>query len=101
MTAPPRAQRISPSLETFFSSAREEGRAVLANISSSGALLERTRLRPRVGTQVRVTMFLLNQAEPLNLVGRVVRHTESGFAVQFAPPYPDIYEVAEDSGQPD
>ncbi len=101
MTVPSRAQRIRRGLETYFSSAREDGRAVLANISSSGALLERTRLRPTVDTPVRVTIFVPNQAEPLTLVGRVVRHTEAGFALEFERPDPDIYEVVTASGQPD
>ncbi len=93
-----RAPRIKTDIQAFFSSGRDEGPAVLADFSSVGALLEETPARPRVGTRVRVTIFLATQAEPLQVAGNVVRHTEAGFAMEFDSPAPHLYSlVVEDN----
>ena len=91
-----RAPRLKTDLETFFSSAREEGPAVLTDVSSGGARLEGTAVRPRFETRIRVSVFLPNQSTPMDLVGRVVRHTEKGFAVEFDQPQPEICRLIED-----
>ncbi len=87
------APRVQAELESYFSSAREEGRAILANFSSSGALLAQTASRPRVGARVRLSVFLQDHAVPLHVVGHIARCTEDGFAIVYENPYPEIYDL--------
>lgn len=87
------APRIRTELETYFSSANEEGRAILADVSASGALLAQTALRPRVGTRVRLTVFLSNSTIPMHVVGHIVRCTEDGFAIVYENPHPEFYDL--------
>jgi hypothetical protein len=54
---------------------------VLADISYSGAHLEETSLRPPVGTEVRLYVFV-QPVSPFELVGQVARHTATGFAIE-------------------
>ncbi len=94
-----RGPRIKTDLATYFSAAREEGSAVLADISSVGALLERAESQPSVGARVRLGLFLPNSSKRLQVVGQVVRHTENGFAIEYESPNPHLYHVvAEDVG---
>ena len=96
MAEPPdtrRAPRIKVGLEVYYSSTREEGPAVLADVSSVGALLEQTQVRPRVGAKVGMTVFLPNGNERLQVDGQVIRHTEAGFAIEFERPSPHVYEL--------
>ena len=65
-------------------SGTERGSGTLADISLSGALLEKTSVRPRLGAPVEIRFRLPNADEPFALVGTVVRHSASGFAIQFA-----------------
>ncbi len=89
------APRIRTELETYFSSANEEGRAILADVSSSGALLAQTALRPRVGMRVRLTVFLPNSTIPMHVVGHIVRSTPDGFAIVYEKPHPEIYDLVQ------
>ena len=54
----------------------------LVDISYSGALLDKTTQRPEIGTPLRL-YITFPPAKSFELVGRVVRHTESGFAVEY------------------
>ena len=77
--------RIQTSFETLYSTGGEEGVGVLADISYSGALLDKASLQPPIGTPIRLYIFL-PPAEPFELVGRVVRHSQLGFAVAYDEP---------------
>ena len=77
-----RHHRIPTKFELLYSSGRREGAGVLANISYSGARIEETQLQPPIGDQLRFYVFLQPVA-PLELVGVVVRHTETGFAIEY------------------
>ncbi len=63
--------------------------AELINVSLSGALLDSVALqvvpsiRPRRGTILNVEVQLPGSSESIELVGSVVRHTETGVAIQF------------------
>jgi hypothetical protein len=81
-----RGTRIKTAFKSIYSAAREEGSATLAEISYSGARLQNTGLRPAPDTRVSVYVWLPNQSEPFELVGRVVRHTEDGFAIEYEDP---------------
>ena len=62
----------------------EKGSATMVNVSLSGALLEYASIRPRRGAPVEVSFRRKDRDEPVRLVGTVVRHTGSGFAITFA-----------------
>ncbi len=51
----------------------------LVNISSFGAELEATANRPAKGTLVKIQL----DSPAVELKGKVVRHTDEGFAIQF------------------
>ncbi len=83
-----RADRVSTALNAHYSSDPEEGIGVLANISYSGALIEGSSVQPSVGSMVRIYVFTetidpIAPASPYELVGRVVRHSSTGFAIEY------------------
>ena len=84
-------QRHSRRIKTWFltlhSSGRDEGEGCITDISDSGALVEEVTSQPSIGKRVRLLVRLPDQAE-VELVGQVVRHTESGFGVEFEKHYP-------------
>ena len=89
--------RFATYLQTFVASGREEGPAVLADVSAVGALLAQTELRPELGAPVRLSVILRSE-QILHAMGKVVRQTEQGFAIQFDTPKPDLYNaVIEDA----
>jgi len=83
-----RGNRVSTALNAHYSSGPEDGIGVLANVSYSGALIEGSSVQPTVGSRVRIYVFTepvdpLAPASPYELVGRVVRHSSSGFAIEY------------------
>ncbi len=84
-------RRDSRRVKTWFlalhSSGRDEGDGFLTDVSNSGALVEEATSQPSIGNRVRLLVRLPDQAE-FELVGQVVRHTESGFGVEFEKNYP-------------
>ena len=78
-----RAPRMNIGVDLLCSSGRVEGRAVLVNLSASGALLERATLHPEVGNSVSILFPETSKKEPRFLPTVVVRHTSNGFAVKF------------------
>jgi hypothetical protein len=89
-----RTSRVRTRFETPYSAARENGTGILANISCSGALLTETSLQPRIGSQVRVYVLL---SEPFGVVGKVVRHLEDGFAIEYAAVSPKLSRLIDDA----
>ena len=84
-----RAERVWTRLEAYYSYDRVEGAGVVANISYSGALIEQTPKQPEVNTPIILYICLypptaFTAQSPFELVGRVVRHSPSGFAVEYA-----------------
>ncbi len=83
-----RAPRYVTALNAHYNAGPEEGIGVLANVSRSGALIEGSSVQPTVGSRVRVYVFPetvdpIAPASPYELVGRVVRHSPSGFAIEY------------------
>lgn len=83
-----RGERIRTALNAHYSSGAADGIGVLANVSYSGALIEGSSVQPAVGSRVRVYVFVepvdpIAPASPYELVGRVVRHSASGFAIEY------------------
>ena len=61
---------------------------MLVDISHSGALIADTSMRPKIGTPIILQVFFkppgsLKAATPFKLVGHVVRHTATGFAIEY------------------
>ena len=89
-----RDPRFHARFDAFCSAGREEGSGILADISRSGARLEETSLQPEVGSKVRLYLFV-RPVNPVELVGEVVRHTDSGFAIAIIE-CGDIQELIDD-----
>ena len=88
MTNTQRDNRIPIRLAAFFPFGRMEVTGVLANISYTGALIEDTSARPETGTPVVLYVDLkppgaFGAAAPFKLAGHVVRHTPTGFAIEY------------------
>jgi hypothetical protein len=97
-----RSIRFPTTLNAHYSSGPEEGIGVLSNISYSGALIEDTSVQPAVGTRVRVYVFVepedpIAPASPYELVGRVIRHSSSGFAIEYEDPDPEVRELVDEA----
>ena len=95
-----RADRVSTALNAHYSSGPKDGIGVLANISYSGALIEGTSVQPAVGSKVRVYVFTepvdpIAPASPYELVGRVVRHSSSGFAIEYEDADPEVCQLVD------
>lgn len=91
-----RDHRIKTHFETLYTAGRREGVGVLADISYSGALLEGTSMRPPIGSTVRFFVFL-QPVSPFELIGRVVRHHEDGFAIEYKDLDPEIHHLVDDA----
>ena len=99
-----RANRFSIPLQVYCSFERVEGVASLVDISYTGALLEDTEMRPKIGTRVSLYMHLSaprasEAATPSELAGVAVRHSSDGFAVEFeSSDDPYLRRVVDDAG---
>ena len=87
-TKPPRDDRFPLPLKVHCSFEQLEGFATLTDISYTGALLGNTGLRPKLGTLVKLCLYLKpprasETSKPSELVGVVIRHSSDGFAVVF------------------
>jgi hypothetical protein len=90
-----RGTRIKTRFRSLYSTDDQEGSAVLAEISYSGARLEDVEFGPSLGARVCVYVWLPRQAEPFELVGKVVRQTEDGFAIEYEKPGQDICHMVD------
>jgi len=77
-----RSPRFRARFDVLLSTGRQEGAGLLSEISYSGARLDETSFRPEPGTRVALYVFVQPVA-PFELRGVVVRHTETGFAVDY------------------
>ncbi len=92
-----RALRIQTHFETLYSTGGEDGMGILADISYSGARLEKTTQKPKVGTPLRLYVTLA-PTQTFELVGRVARHLENGFAIEYDfPPDPSVRRFVDDA----
>src|SRR5215469_973416 len=86
--------RVLARLEASYSSGREDGSGILANISYSGAFLTQTSSQPRIGSHVRVHVV---RSKPFEVAGKVVRHVKGGFAIEFADVSPELRHLIDDA----
>ena len=97
-----RGVRVPTALNAHYSSDPEDGIGVLANISYSGALVEDSSVRPTMGSRVRIYVFTepvdpIAPASPYELVGRVVRHSRSGFAIEYEDADPEVRQLVDEA----
>jgi hypothetical protein len=97
-----RGDRIPTALNAHYSSGPEDGIGVLANISYSGALIEGPSAQPSLGSLVRIYVFTepvdpIAPASPCELVGRVVRHSSSGFAIEYEEADPEVRQLVDEA----
>ena len=78
----PRQNRIKTTFDALYSLGKREGAGVLVDLSYTGARFDHPSIVPPLGTEVRVYVFVMPVA-PFELCGRVVRHTEGGFAIEY------------------
>ena len=86
------ARRIKTWFEALHSSGRNEGDGFIIDLSDSGALVEEVTFQPSIRSRVRLLVRLPDRTE-LELVGQVVRCTESGFGVEFEKHYPILRQL--------
>ncbi len=98
-----RDNRFPLPLEVHYSFGRAEGVGVLAHISYSGALIEDTGMCPKIGTPVVLYVYLkppsaFEAATPFELSGHVVRHSSTGFAIEYEDIVdPDVRRMVDDA----
>jgi hypothetical protein len=98
-----RGYRVSIRLEVYFSEDLYEVVGVLTNISYSGALIEDTSMQPEVGTPCVLYLYLkppgaFKAVSPFRLTGHVVRHTSTGFAIEYEDTFdPDVRRMVDDA----
>ena len=89
-----RSQRFKTRFDTLVSAEAIEGAGVLAEISQCGAYIEDATTRPEIGSRVTLYIFIQPVA-PFELVGRVARHTDAGFAIDYDLFDPEIRRLVE------
>ena len=82
-------------LFVLTASGAERGEGTLIDISLSGALIESSTLRPRLGAPVRVAIATADESGAAEIVGTVNRHVAGGFAIQFAKATPMVRRLVE------
>jgi uncharacterized protein (TIGR02266 family) len=98
-----RDDRISIRLEAHCSVGHFEVVGVLTNISYSGALIEDTSMQPEIGTPIVLYVYLeppnaFEAVSPFELTGHVVRHSPTGFAIEYKGNLdPDVRQMVDDA----
>ena len=90
-----RTPRFKTRFDVLLSTGREEGAGSLCEISYSGARLVGSSLRPHVGQQIHLYIFIQPVA-PFEISGHVARVAESGFAVDYDLFDPEIRRLVDD-----
>ena len=98
-----RDSRFAIRLEAHYLFGRVVEVGMLANISYSGALIEDITMRPEIGTPITLQVYLeppstFTAATPFELDGHVVRHSFSGFAIEYKDNLdPDVRRLVDDA----
>ena len=98
-----RDNRISIRLVAHYDIGRMGGVGMLANISYSGALIEDANMEPVIGTPIVLYLYLQPTSDfeattPFKLAGNVVRHSSTGFAIEYDDNLdPDVRRMVDDA----
>jgi hypothetical protein len=95
VTGKRRGTRIKTRFKSLYATEDQEGSAILAEISYSGARLEGIEFQPSPGARICVYVWLPRHAEPFELVGKIVRQTDDGFAIEYEKPGQDICHMVD------
>ncbi len=76
--------RTQVEVPVSFTSGDEKGFGTILNVSRSAALLANNSIQPEIVAPVAISLGRGDGDPPDPLVGTVVRHSASGFAVRFA-----------------
>jgi len=87
--------RYRARFDTLCSDGAREGAGVLTDLSYSGARLVDASLRPEVGDEVRLYVFV-QPVSPFELVGKVVRSAPDGFAIAYQLESDEIRRLVDD-----
>lgn len=87
--------RFRTRFDALYSLERAEGAGVLADLSYTGARLENVSIWPPLDTKVRLYVFI-QPVSPFELIGRVVRLTDSGFAIEYEVEDPEVRRLVDD-----
>lgn len=87
--------RFRTRFDALYSVERAEGAGVLADLSYTGARLENVSIWPPLDTKVRLYVFI-QPVSPFELIGRVVRLTDSGFAIEYEVEDPEVRRLVDD-----
>jgi hypothetical protein len=79
-----RAPRVDAPSPVYFVAGRREGVGVLADLSLTGARIEDASPRLSPGVAMTLLLELRQESFSVELPGRVVRQTETGFAIEFS-----------------
>lgn len=90
--------RVRTAFETLYAAGRKEGAGRLADISYHGARVEvdNAASLPPIGSTVRLYVFL-QPVSPFEIEGEVVRHGESGFAMEYKEVDPELRHLVDDA----
>ncbi len=75
--------RYRSRFDALCSTGTEEGAGVLTDISYTGARLEEASVKPKIGTKVRLYVFV-QPVSPFEIVGEVVRQQGKSFAISYS-----------------
>ena len=87
--------RFKTRFDALFASGQVEGAGVLTDLSYSGARVEEASMCPPTGTRVRLYVFI-QPISPFELVGHVVRSSESEFAIAYEVSDPELRALVDD-----
>ncbi len=62
--------------------------------------MEQAEPRPSVGARVGLSLFVPSSSKRLKISGRVVHHTEDGFAIEYERPNPHICDLVVEDAAP-
>ena len=95
--------RVPISLKVYYSFGRIDGFGVLSDVSYSGALIEDASARPEIGTPIILCVYLISprgfeEETPFELAGHVVRHSSTGFAIEYEDSHdPDVRRMLDNA----
>jgi len=92
---PRRSPRFRTRFDALIAADATQGAGELVEISYAGTLLDDASARPPVGARVTLYVFVAPVA-PFELTGRVVRHTDRGFAIDYDLFDPEIRRLVDD-----
>ncbi len=97
--------RIPIPLAAFYSFGRVERVDVLADVSCSGVLIEDISTRPEIGTPIALCVYVISphgieDVTPFKLTGHVVRHSSTGFAIEYEDNHdPDVRRMLDTAAE--